>query len=1129
MKESNIGDKCPPGLLYYEHGLGIPFCYILTKDQTYPPSCPYDNYLEEDMLPSIYEIYQDQAIWVRAERNVQNGFGEFEWLDTTTRYLDIITNYTLPNGTIADKNCMVRHNWELIPVSCREKYPNLCIYSYSQRTINSYCSKRNDFVSCISTDLNLNNKCFCRARTTLLQVPRQNFCQKFAEPMNLFQNYLLMTQLSNKSPCWFGVENSNGLIHLSTSNQSINFTSWKTNVDFTKHYAAIDYEKPMGWILEDDISLKCAICESEVVPQNVTIRLTHLPQTNKIEIRIENLFDVHSYFMFQYVLICFSDYNTSNMKTKIISGISDLFTIRSPIYTKTISVMSSYPSYYWCETLQRPDLRPVISNKLLVHKNDGKHEREYALNVLVPVSNQIDPYLSKLHIEVAEHIFKQLSKAKFVNVIRPIKISDFREKYNEMDLLLHISTTKSRFSSDKEYSKLLSYLEEVLKEPEPVISAINGFYRSELCLKSTTKSGNTLLHWPEAAIGFTVIPKELCLLEDMSPVTRTCEGNFIDGGKWSAVEGACCNVSYTNRTMELHDLLNNEKKSQALSHGLCDITEDNENVLTIEVHLIAEILEKIEKYDDVNISQVAHAISNLMTYKKETLREAQAKLNSTDIYLDVLDKILAKAKLRDNEDYLSIKSRRLLVQISDLKTSNVTGVAIKKSMKKEIFNDDFELFEAVPLYNISIEKLIKEEIEIAIFLTREHVKEIFNCTLNNNKETSSKLIVSFFYNDTLFNEMKKTKKQSNSIIMSMFIPGFTCEFKKPLPIIFKPQLNVGSQRCGHWSYGFTEENENIHGMWKIDSRPKVKQRMSNCALCQYKHVTHFALLVWADNNPEDVTPETKLALNIITLLGCSLSLFGLLAIFITAIVFRKWRRRTRNIIMINFSAALTAQMIFLFLAGRAKANSTWCSISGAFLHYAILSSFAWMLIIAILQYRKFIVVFKSQIPHLILKCVTIGWLMPLIPVLILLTFFPNSYDRNVNGICYAQENYFYYGIVLPVFLIILINLYVFLKIIINICNSKIEVFGSNESEIKLQILLSILLFFLLGMSWIFGLCASFLDRLLFSYAFCLTATLQGFVTFLFFIVLNEKSRLLWRNVKMICFCKPLRKRINKSL
>jgi Na+/proline symporter len=79
-----------------------------------------------------------------------------------------------------------------------------------------------------------------------------------------------------------------------------------------------------------------------------------------------------------------------------------------------------------------------------------------------------------------------------------------------------------------------------------------------------------------------------------------------------------------------------------------------------------------------------------------------------------------------------------------------------------------------------------------------------------------------------------------------------------------------------------------------------------------------------------------------------------------------------------------------------------------------------------------------------------------------------------------------------------------------------RVFGGHtirrhmQSKRKLamrQVTTSVLLFFLLGLSWVFGLMGGL--STLCAYLFCITATLQGFVMFLFFVLGEKKTRHHW--------------------
>jgi hypothetical protein len=65
--------------------------------------------------------------------------------------------------------------------------------------------------------------------------------------------------------------------------------------------------------------------------------------------------------------------------------------------------------------------------------------------------------------------------------------------------------------------------------------------------------------------------------------------------------------------------------------------------------------------------------------------------------------------------------------------------------------------------------------------------------------------------------------------------------------------------------------------------------------------------------------------------------------------------------------------------------------------------------------------------------------------------------------------------------------------------------------------LAILLFFMLGLTWTFVFLSELDFGEVFIYVFCIMATLQGFVMFLFFILFNTNTRYLYsRALKRCC-------------
>lgn len=306
------------------------------------------------------------------------------------------------------------------------------------------------------------------------------------------------------------------------------------------------------------------------------------------------------------------------------------------------------------------------------------------------------------------------------------------------------------------------------------------------------------------------------------------------------------------------------------------------------------------------------------------------------------------------------------------------------------------------------------------------------------------------------------------------------------------------------------ENEDVpvRGFWMDDKNPESNTLTT---ICKYDHLTHFALLLASDRNGLD-DPVQDQILDILTKVNCFLSLFGIIVIMLTAFLFERWRKNTGNQILINFSIAISIKILMLYiseLVDRKINNKFLCYISGAILHYSVLSEFCWMLIIAILQFKRFVEVLGGPPKYIILKSCICGWLLPGFPVFCILVLDIDNYLQSSLGICYPSGLGLVLGVWLPLIIIITTNFIIFLFIIYNVFHKRTEFKEQINYEILFQWRLVILLFSMLGLTWFFGFISLFRGTTIFTYLFCFTASLQGFIMFLFFIVFNKSTRFLY--------------------
>ncbi|XP_005176365.1 adhesion G-protein coupled receptor G7 [Musca domestica] len=629
--------------------------------------------------------------------------------------------------------------------------------------------------------------------------------------------------------------------------------------------------------------------------------------------------------------------------------------------------------------------------------------------------------------------------------------------------------------------------------------------------------------------------------------------------------------------------INDPKLRLQSSRNLIKILESpSKRRLPADIHLTNEILRSlIAETPDIELSSdVLQITHNLMTSDPTVLRMS-AELNATNSLLDTFesymdsvgDKFVSEAHCRNpaivyathntttstdntlspppttlpavevlnshlhNGIYAHISGNISVFFVNPL-CANISGIAIypskvSASHSKELNYDSFNDFHYRFIFmNETVNGLLNDpDLELASFVPLsmwQHLLQHFSLL-----QRSPVIVFKVYAHDGLFVESNTMRvRKPFSKILSISIPGYEDALPESLPFLlrqhgtsFESNPNSG---CGYWNYSTWTSG----GVQTTSESPGVHRQP--LVLCYTSHLTQFSYLIGGSFKQNDLTDEILItsvhmeALDIISLVGCALSLMGLMGIWITACLFKSWRAQASNKILLNMCVALTLQMVLFLFVNTDDISETLvdehdytkCVFLGALLQYSLLVLFTWMLLIAFLQFQRYVTVIGIQRPkHYIAKSAVLAWGLPLIPTLLVALIDPKSYVPSTyqlvtdTGICYPSGSGLHFGVILPVSLIVTANLAIFVYVFFSISRSLSMATQRSEKKLVLkQIRLSILLFFLLGLSWIFGIFAFMKMGLVFSYLFCLTATMQGFVLFVYFVILDENSRRCWQQV-----------------
>ncbi|GFO44088.1 G-protein coupled receptor [Plakobranchus ocellatus] len=258
------------------------------------------------------------------------------------------------------------------------------------------------------------------------------------------------------------------------------------------------------------------------------------------------------------------------------------------------------------------------------------------------------------------------------------------------------------------------------------------------------------------------------------------------------------------------------------------------------------------------------------------------------------------------------------------------------------------------------------------------------------------------------------------------LPNFDIAIELPETLI--PEEDEGwNTHCVFWDDRVSAGNGKQRARWSGEGCV-YNGTWNGRHVCLCDHLTNFAVLLDFYGERRAVPKVHDTSLSVITLIGLSLSIFGLAMTIITFLAFKKLRQGRAQQTLFNMAIALLCfQTVFLF---GIKQTAIWplCLIVAVLLHYFILVSFAWMLIEAVLQYLTFVKVLGTYISRYTLKTVLPAWGFPLLPVAAVLITDYNLYLGRTDY-CWMDLQAFYYAFALPVGVVIVFNLVMFLVII----------------------------------------------------------------------------------------------------
>jgi hypothetical protein len=544
----------------------------------------------------------------------------------------------------------------------------------------------------------------------------------------------------------------------------------------------------------------------------------------------------------------------------------------------------------------------------------------------------------------------------------------------------------------------------------------------------------------------------------------------------------------TNITEILTDLLQSNAPTSEIIEVLLHVSDKHNKFVSVDVFLVGQILKKVSDDDDIDLKALVQIVSNLQEINSSVLLTSQLETSATDTILYHIDTIIRNS----NQSQVLLNSDNFVALVYHLNVTNFSGLVVldrNQTYQIEILHGD-----------VNTSDLLKyDDFDCAVVLSPD---------LKSQLDGDTRVVVTLFYKDVLFNQ-RNPYSGSISKIFGVVLPEIK-NYSGPVQVFHKVVDTKNENECAFWSYN---QSSGVPGAWKSDSNG---EEISSLIECQFWHTTHFALLLLDEDRYED----NLNVLDWMTTVTCALSFFGLSGIILTAVLFKRWRTNTGNQLLLNFAFSVMLLIVVFYVSYNIKEYSedfVQCITIGVLLHYSVVAQFCWMLVIAFLQFQRFVVVFGETSRYVLLKACLFAWGFPLVPIIFLLSFDKENYVNGNVGLCYPSGYGLYLAVWLPISLAVVMNLVIFMYIMKNVINKKTECSAVGSDDAVYQWRLVVLLFFMLGLTWIFGIFSELDFGVVFVYLFCSTATLQGFIVFLFFIVFNANTRYLYSRAFRRCF------------
>ncbi|EHB09891.1 Putative G-protein coupled receptor 128, partial [Heterocephalus glaber] len=616
------------------------------------------------------------------------------------------------------------------------------------------------------------------------------------------------------------------------------------------------------------------------------------------------------------------------------------------------------------------------------------------------------------------------------------------------------------------------------------------------------------------------------------PSLQACGKNTVNAGSPIAI--GLCSLSLYGET-ELQNVI-----IGSCNENLETLEMQIDNISTISTNISTEakiLTSDANKLTPENITSATKVVGQIFNISRNADSEAKkVAVTTVSQLLDASENVFQRAAATDNDDTFGM----LIEQVETYSLSLGNDSIVEPNIAIQSVNLENTMTSTSILFSVqkgASDSLVPGLTSVETNVDRLHPdgQTELQILVNTNTNNTKKCGFVVYQNNKLFQSKTfTTRSHFSQKIISSKVDGNEQDQSISVKMVFSPKYNqkefqLSSYACVYWN--FLTKDWDTYGCHKDQSTDRFLG-------CRCNHTTNFAVLMTFRKNYQ--YPES---LDVLSNVGCALSIAGLTLTIIFQIVTRKARKTSVTWVLVNLcTSMLIFNLLFMFGIENSNKNlktnghdinnidfdnndvptrdtidipNSSCTTIAAFLHYFLLVTFTWNGLSAIQLYFLLIRTMKPFPQHFILFITLVGWGVPaiIVGVTVGIVYSQNGNDSqweldyrqeeicwlatsNSNGFITSS---FLWSFIMPITIILISNFVIFIIITVKVLwKNKQNLTSTKKISTLKKIFSTLSIAIIFGITWIlayFMLINNDDIRNVFSYIFCLFNTTQGLQIF----------------------------------